>query len=108
MKNFISRPFVCDKSHALAKHKAVWGTSSQCFHIENIYGRIKDHITPHIISWKQQPGKILVTATCGIIGCGCRYDADKKRLIITNIKNFEFPIREWNALVGFKNTGFEL
>lgn len=115
MKNYISRPFHCDKSHAGKTHKVVWGTSSQLFYIHpidlsirSVRKRINEGIVPHIVSWRQKDGKIDLGVTCGIIGCGCDFNRKNGKLVIKEVKKYSFTIREWNALVKFKNTGLEI
>lgn len=107
MENIISRPFHCDKNHYGMKQKALWGTNSQQFIITPIYGRIKGGITPHIISWKAKEGKVYATLTCGIIGCGCELK-DNRKLVIKHVSKKVFEIPKWNALILFKDTGFEI
>ena len=110
MKNYISRPFFCDKSHNGATHKIVWGTDSQLFHYERIKGVIKENITPHIIKYKSVSGKIKLELTCGIVGCGCEVikTENTHKLILKDVKKKIWSPKKWNALVNFKNTGYEV
>lgn len=106
MENFISRPFHCSESHEGKTHKAVWGTSSQTFRITKIVRRIREGITPHIISWRAKNGHVETTLTCGVIGCGCDYKDGK--LVIKKVAKKNFSLKAWNAIVRFKNTGLEI
>lgn len=115
MENIISRPFHCDKSHNGKTHIVLWGTSSQIFHIQpmqlsvrGVRKRLEQGIVPHILSWKQKDGKVELTITCGVLGCGCEYSPEKQKLIIKEVKKYTLTIREWNALVKFKDTGLEI
>lgn len=74
---------------------------------------IKDHMTPHFLSFQEpiELDPVPVSRCCAIIGCGIeRYENDKgeMKLRVKEVKNFEMPRETLDALINFTDTGYEI
>ena len=116
MADLISRPFYCPdhKIHDKATHYVVWGGTRQKLILYKIEWNVKNGITPHLISWGGlvRDNKFMaIEISCGIVGCGIELKEaeDKtKTPVFKKVQSLELPLKEWNALVMFRNTNYEL
>lgn len=114
MSGFMTRPFYCNchEIHDEATHYIVWGGTRQSLIYYPIEEPIVDNITPHIVSYVEYNKDIIpISVTCGIVGCGVRLkDPDNiaMGIVIQDVRNIKIPLKEFNALVNFKNTNYEL
>lgn len=112
MSGFITRPFYCEHHHKKAKQYVVWGGERQTLIVYSMELYPIEHITPHIVSYKGLvDGKMAIAITCGVIGCGIDYkdpEDVQQGIIFNDIRTFVIPENDWDALVTFKFTGYEL
>jgi len=108
----ITRPMYCPNHHTEAKKVIVYGGERKKLLIYMINYRVIEHITPHIISYvRDYDGMMPIAYSCGVLDCGVEIiDKDNLALGIRylSIKTLELPIKEFKALLDFKNTGYEL
>lgn len=127
---FISRPFVCNHSHRNMEDYIVFGSTRQKLIVypANNYPsdyseildeiiidlKITDNVTPHIVSYLEPTDDGLympIAITCGVVGCGMDFiDPENldKGIRFNRVDKHLLPIKEFEALVTFTDTGFEL
>ena len=110
---FITRPFYCNnhEAHRKASYHVVWGTSRQSLVVYSIKNRIICNITPHIVSFKKVVyGHVPIAITCGIDQCGVDIYRENGilKIDILDVKTLVLEAREFQALLKFKNTGYEI
>jgi len=112
MSGFLTRPFHCPHYHRKAKRYVVWGGTRQSLIIYSMELYPIGHITPHLVSYGEfKDGNMPIAVTCGVLGCGIELkDPDdlSQGIIFKRVDNYVLPHKEWNALVLFRNTGYEL
>lgn len=114
MSGFMTRPFYCSchEVHEQATHYIVWGGERQTLLYYPIEEPIIDNITPHIVSYVKYEEQIVpIAVTCGIVGCGVRLQNENDislGIVIQDVRNIKMPKKEFDALVNFKYTGYEI
>jgi hypothetical protein len=116
MADLISRPFYCPnhKIHDKATHYVVWGGTRQKLILYKIEWNVKNGMTPHLIVWKglvKENKFMSINISCGVLGCGVslkKEEDDSYTPVFNKIQSTELPLKEWNALVMFRNTNYEL
>jgi len=111
IKKVVTRPFYCPehRNHLRAKYYIAFGGTRQLLFPYVIEMRIIRNITPHIISYED--GKHNIIVSCGIVGCGIEMKNIKdirEGITIMEAHYFLFDKKNFDALINFKNTGYEL
>lgn len=114
MKNLVTRSFHCPEhnNHVFAKYYVAFAGTRQLLFPYVIQMRIIQDITPHIISFSEEvDGKYPIIVSCGIVGCGVEvkniHDITEGITII-KAKPFLLDKKEFEAMINFKNNGYEL
>lgn len=105
----------CSKAHRPKTNQIfiAFGAKSQTFFGEIALHSALKGMTPHIYEFhKLIDGTVHFFKICCMVGCGTKLiDENGKKFVVTVDEKWEsgcMPLKDWNALVLFKDTGFRI
>lgn len=116
----ITRVGFCPKCYAAKRPQAgdifvAQGASKNLHAFEAIGTNARRGFTPHLYQYERMMGvTVYYTVVCGMVGCGAYVIENTKKKcdeVFLDDQLFEdgyMPLKEWNALVMFKDTGFKI
>lgn len=107
MEGCITRAFYCPVHKHEVDFVYVWGSTNKQFMVKKIrYYEIR-HIVPHLITATQRDDHMEVTVNCCVMGCGTMYNNTTGKYSF-KLRKYKMSFKDWNALLMFKNTGYEI
>ena len=114
----ITRVGLCEICYELGEPKPkamylVFGASKKSYVFYKARNRTTPGLTPHLYSYLGviDENTVRIKSVCCMCGCGIEVGKEKKGLIgfeVARQKIHKMPLKQWNALINFTDTGLEI